>query len=815
MPLNTRDLAAETLLLIASATLLFMGGAGLLVGLLLPETLFGPMLVPDASLATLLIGISLLATLCQVRWLRLLSAAGLAALLIYTLTHNALDRGVAASLVTQENRMTTLSGLILAWITGCLWVGVGSTVRRLYWRATGIGLLLFGGLVVVRLWGSNEGYQPLFTSSPIAVLVFIVLLGAALLVAGWRHRPERLSPGRLTVMVGLAGVMVSSLAWLLLSMNQRSTIELQARYLLDNVQLNAEQAMSDRLQLMHRMAERLGVVPDDQLDVLLNQDAQSYFRDTLSLTVISFIDTQGNPLWVQGRQQGSDAWLLNQLEKTSVQAWLAIPFSRPRLLMPDHQQPNMMLMALPVPNRDQQMLAAMDLGALLNHELSLALGPFKVGVSRGEQLLMILHPSGFAVDEVGSPSYALATRLAGLPGGVNLMLRAYPGQHYNWYLLGVMPISVAMGGLLMSWLLAFSVGVVGASIARTRELAAARHSLEESEQRYRSLFVHHPDAVFSLDKYGYFQTANTTCSDVTGYPLDEVVGRHFTDFIALQERERINGHFKHVLQGGITRYEVTITDREAQQRTLDLISLPVTVNGSIEGVYGIAQDVTEKRRQQTRLRTLERSVEASVNGVLIADARHPDLPIIYANQAFSTMTGYSQHEVLGQNCRFLQGPDSDAVMVSKLRRGIQEQRETHVTLCNYRKDGTPFWNDLYVAPVRDGSGNVTHFVGVQHDISKHKAYEAQLAYHATHDDLTRLPNRMMFEETLHKQFASIQSSSERMSVLFVDLDDFKPINDTLGHAVGDQVLVEVAKRLRAGLRQEDTVARLGAMSLFF
>ncbi|WP_404464858.1 EAL domain-containing protein [Vreelandella aquamarina] len=809
MPLNTRDLAAETLLLIASATLLFMGGAGLLIGLLLPETLFGPMLVPDASVATLLIGIGLLATLCQVRWLRLLSAAGLAALLLYTLVHNALDQGIAASLITQEMRMTTLSVLILAWIAVCLWVGVGSGVRRLYWRTTGIGLLLFGGLVVTRLWASDASYRPLFSSSPIAVLVFIVLLGAALLVAGWRHRAERLSPGKLTVTVGLAGVLVSSLAWLLLSMNQRATIELQASYLLDNVQLNAEQAMSDRLQLMHRMAERLGTLPDDQRTALLPQDAQSYFRDTLSLNAISLVDAQGRLIWSQGRQQGRDVWLVEQLAKPSVQAWLAVPFDRPRLLMPDSDQHSMMLMALPVPNRAQQLLAAVDLSALLNHELSLALGPFQVGVSRGEQLLMILHPSGFAVENVGTLANALATRLTGLPGGVNLMLRAYPGQHYNWYLLGVMPISVAMGGLLMSWLLAFSVGVVGATVARTRELAAARHSLEESEQRYRSLFVHHPDAVFSLDKYGCFQTANTTCADVTGYPLDEVVGRHFTDFIALQERERIDGHFKHVLQGGITRYEVTITDREAQQRTLDLISLPVTVNGRIEGVYGIAQDVTEKRRQQTRLRTLERSVEASVNGVLIADARHPDLPIIYANQAFSTMTGYSQHEVLGQNCRFLQGPDSDAVMVSKLRRGIREQRETHVTLCNYRKDGTPFWNDLYVAPVRDSDGQVTHFVGVQHDISKHKAYEAQLAYHATHDDLTCLPNRMMFEETLCKQFAAVQGSAERISVLFVDLDDFKPINDTLGHAVGDSVLVEVAKRLRAGLRQHDTVARLG------
>ncbi|WP_404376610.1 EAL domain-containing protein [Vreelandella aquamarina] len=809
MPLNTRDLAAETLLLMVSATLLLMGGASLLVGLVLPKILFGPMLVPDASLATLFIGTSLLATLCHWPWLRWGSASALLALTLYTLSHNFLDQGVGESLITGEQRMTTLSASFLFWISACLGVGIGSLRWRLLWRGTGIGLLLFGGFLVARLWHSGGAYQPLFSSSPIAALVFIVLLGAALLVAGWRRRAVRLSPGRLTVMVGLAGVLASSLAWLLLGMQQRNTIEQQASYLLDNVQLNAEQAMTARLQLMQRMAERLDIISDNQNAELFEEDAQNYFRDTLSLVEVALADSQGRLIWSQGRHNESGGWLLNQLNKSTVQAWLSIPFGRPRLLVPDNQQRNMMLMAISVPSQARQLLAAVDLSTLLNSELRLALGPFQVGVSRSEQLLMTLHPPGFAGDDTLSPSLALASRIAGLPGGVNLTLRAYPGQHYNWYLLGVMPISVATGGLAMSWLLAFSVGLAGASTARARELAAARHSLQESEQRYRSLFVHHPDAVFSLDKNGYLLTANTTCAKVTGYPLEEVIGRHFTAFLANNERERINAYFKYVLEGGIERYEVTINHRDSQARILDLISLPITVNGSVEGVYGIAKDVTEKRRQQARLRTLERSVEASVNGVVIADASQPDLPIVYANQAFSSMTGYLQSEVLGQNCRFLQGPDSDPVMVNKLRRGIEEQREVHVTLCNYRKDGTPFWNDLYVAPVRDQEGRVTHFVGVQHDISKHKAYEARLAYHATHDDLTCLPNRMMFEETLHQQFADAQERGGRISVLFVDLDDFKPINDTLGHSVGDQVLVEVAKRLSAEVRQEDTVARLG------
>ncbi len=736
-------------------------------------------------------------------------SGGLTTLLLYTLLHNLMAQGVSESWFTGQPRITSLAAAVLLMINVCLWRGVEGVARQRWWRAAGIGLLLFGGVVVLQLWRPQANQVTLFTSSPLAVLVFIVLLGAALLVAGWRQRHERLSPGRLTVMVGLAGVLASSLAWLLLSMHQRSSTEQQAGYLLDSVQLNAEQVMTERLQLMQRMAERLALVEGQPRDVLLTRDAQNYFRDTLSLHAIALMDASGVLSWSQGRRHTSDIWLLEQLSTPSVQAWADIPFDRPRLLMPDSLQPNNVIMLIPIPDSAQRLLASFNLGELLSNELRLALGPFHVDVSRLPHRLVRLHPSGFMVDDTDAPELVLASRYMGLPGGISLTLQAYPGKHYNWAMLGLMPLSVTLGGLVMSWLLAFSVGLMGASVARAKELAEARHSLADSEQRYRSLFAHHPDAVFAVDGNGCFTEANATCGHVTGIPREEILQHHFANFIEPTDMLRVAQQFQKVLGGEIARFEVSLRHRDGQQRLLDVIGIPITVNGRVDGVYGIAQDVTASRAQQTRLRTLERSVEASVNGVLIADARAPDLPIIYANRAFSVMTGYSLEEVTGQNCRFLQGPESDPDMVERLRHGIQHQHETHVTLCNYRKDGTPFWNDLYVAPVRDQEGVVTHFVGVQHDISKHKAYEARLAYHATHDDLTRLPNRMHFEETLQAEFAQAQQGEHAISVLFVDLDDFKPINDSLGHAVGDQVLIEVGQRLKAALRQEDTVARLG------
>ena len=129
---------------------------------------------------------------------------------------------------------------------------------------------------------------------------------------------------------------------------------------------------------------------------------------------------------------------------------------------------------------------------------------------------------------------------------------------------------------------------------------------------------------------------------------------------------------------------------------------------------------------------------------------------------------------------------------------------------NYRRDGSIFWNDLYISPVRDETGDVTHYLGVQNDVSEQREYQAQLTYNANHDALTGLPNRVMLGQRLEEGCVLARRYQRFIAVLFIDLDDFKPINDTLGHEVGDFILVEVAKRLEDELRPWDTVARFGS-----
>ncbi|WP_372590854.1 EAL domain-containing protein [Guyparkeria sp.] len=352
-----------------------------------------------------------------------------------------------------------------------------------------------------------------------------------------------------------------------------------------------------------------------------------------------------------------------------------------------------------------------------------------------------------------------------------------------------------------------------ARIADLVSLAIERHrdreSLEENEQRFRSLFRYNPDAVFSLDREGCLNSYNHATQTILALSPEELTGRKFVGLVDPDDRQPVAEAVHRAGRGRSQRTEIAITHADGSRHELDVTYLPIVIDGSIAGIYAIAKDITIRKRQEKRLRILERSVEASMHGVVIVDARQPDLPIIYSNAAFSRITGYTPEEVVGRNCRFLQDEKTDPESVDEIRRGIAERRPVHVLLRNRRKDGSLFWNELHIAPVDDDAGNVTHYVGLQNDVSEQKSYEKQLAYNATHDALTGLANRALFEDRLAYMVKVARRRGTRVAVLFIDLDEFKPINDSLGHAVGDRILMEVAKRLSDQMREEDTLARFG------
>ncbi|RFF29478.1 EAL domain-containing protein [Wenzhouxiangella sediminis] len=206
-------------------------------------------------------------------------------------------------------------------------------------------------------------------------------------------------------------------------------------------------------------------------------------------------------------------------------------------------------------------------------------------------------------------------------------------------------------------------------------------------------------------------------------------------------------------------------------------------------------------------RLSRRAIEASPNGVMITAAT-PEAPIIYVNAAFERITGFSREEAMGRNPRFLYGEDRDQRGLSAIRSAIRNQREGEAVIRYYRKDGTLFWNELTLAPVLDEEGVVTHFVSIINDITERKQYEEQLEKQYSQDTLTELASRNLLRDRTEQAITAARYDKSRVALLFIDLDQFKRINDSLGRSAGDEVLREAGNRLRSAIGPRETAARL-------
>ncbi|MFC7135013.1 MULTISPECIES: PAS domain S-box protein [Salinibaculum] len=265
---------------------------------------------------------------------------------------------------------------------------------------------------------------------------------------------------------------------------------------------------------------------------------------------------------------------------------------------------------------------------------------------------------------------------------------------------------------------------------RDERLDRREKELNESEQKYESLVETAPDAIFVADiETRTVVDANEAAADLVGVPAEHLVGMDMHHFHVPGTDDRHWAEFERFIltgDGTMSRFDdgsqVSLQRPDGERVPVEIAASTVEL-GDTEYVQGVMRDISTRRENERELRVKDRAIEAAPVGITIADASDGDNSLVYANERFEEMTGYQRSEVLGQNCRLLQGPETAQSAVAELGRHIDAEEPARQELLNYRDDGTPFWNELSISPVRDDSGEVTHFAGFQREVTDRKRHE--------------------------------------------------------------------------------------------
>lgn len=261
--------------------------------------------------------------------------------------------------------------------------------------------------------------------------------------------------------------------------------------------------------------------------------------------------------------------------------------------------------------------------------------------------------------------------------------------------------------------------------------------------------------------------------------------------------------------GNEMNIEVTVLTSTRRKLCVHLKGLVSSENGEFRTIYGSMQDITQSKDSALELELRNQSLESAHDGIIITDPALPDNPIIYCNTGFTRLTGYHTDEVIGRNCRFLQGEETDHSVVRELSTKVANGESCQAILKNYRKDGSAFWNRLSISPVYSSDGMLRNFIGIQTDASEGVELHDVIRHQASHDPLTNLINRQELERRLDTILSTPQRGDMNCVLLYLNLDNFRIINEISDHATGDLMLLRASEAITSHARDGDVVARLG------
>jgi len=339
------------------------------------------------------------------------------------------------------------------------------------------------------------------------------------------------------------------------------------------------------------------------------------------------------------------------------------------------------------------------------------------------------------------------------------------------------------------------------------EIKFTEDALRLSEEKFAKVFHASPDSMLlTRQEDGLVLEVNEGFTRVTGHTVDPqqpVTTLELGIWEDPEERARLLDQLSR--DGHVRDFNCLIRRADDQVRLCEVSGRHLQIAGQ-SCMLTIARDITEKYLMQEKLALAAKVFESTGEGVLITDTCQT---ISAVNRAFSEITGYTESEVLGQTPRLFASRQHDSAFFVAMWHQLATEGHWQGEICNRRKNGELYSAWMTISSVRNSDREITHFVAVFADISLLKQAQARLDYQAHHDPLTGLPNRTLFETRLQQALEGPQSASRKGAVLFLDLDRFKHINDSLGHPVGDLLLKGIAQRLKAQVRDIDTVARLG------
>ncbi len=471
----------------------------------------------------------------------------------------------------------------------------------------------------------------------------------------------------------------------------------------------------------------------------------------------------------------------------------------------------------------------------------------RAGIGRSPRILLLRREDDdlvFLNDVSGQPGdththVALATsRMAaarvfgptGLPqdvldgegtSGQPSLAAAEPVPGSDWFVLAELPkgdleASVWRDAAWIALVDALALALAGAALYlvwQRRTLQTERHQRADQEDKLRAwrlldaITNGSTDAIYAKDLDGRYLFVNSETCRLLGRPMDQLLGHPPQACLPASDAARVAELDAEVIRAGaVTKSEIVINTVDGERLFLNTLGPLRDAQGRTVGTFGVSRDITERKRAEDTRRQWAMAFESTRDGVVITDVR---ARIRAVNRAFCEITGHAEDDVLGHTPRMLQSGLHDAGFYAALWSSVRENGSWQGEVWNRRKNGDVYPQWLTISAVHDEAGELSNYVGVCTDISRIKRSEAELERLAHYDPLTDLPNRRLLQLRLEHALERAHRRRSRMAILYIDLDGFKTVNDSLGHPAGDELLVCVATRLRARMREEDTLGRLG------